>query len=532
MAVASRVADRLNLHRLTASQVAKFAALAALLAILADATIGHGLTWENDPYWTYWVTKTFLIATVIGLGTAWFGIGVGRGALIVLAHTLILTVYYWTLSPVGLPSSPDWLDLQHTWVTGAPIHFGVIYLGYLTALWIWRRRARLRALPDMESRAFGLKVLVMSLLIVLVAGGLSNLALGEFTGATWYVVRILITVPFIMLWRTVVGRDRLSSVVGGITLALVWAAYSQFLGPVGLPDIHNLRIFAQSPPPAPAHWLSYNQLWLISFPIYVVTMVSLLLLGSYQNLKLNLLRPFIIAVLAIAAVTLIAALVIPDDDTGNIANIKSSGQTIVETGSFYSNQFQPGTGQISVYARDTGGGKVSPLPPHDELNIMSTIKSGGHTFDIMAMDPMVDDPLGQFTTWWGVNFNAHHHGRSGIGTDKLPNITSPLAAFGMGDVKMDGQLVAAGVSIHVMTAQKGLPHDKQLELDVGDSRMTPLPFIPSGHLRVLWNNYQGKIPNTSAARYIGGDIVLAVLLIGALWLNGLGNVIYHRSRLL
>src|SRR5437868_8684448 len=103
MAIASRVATRLNLHRLTGSQVAKFTALAALLAILADATIGHGLTWENDPYWTYWVTKTFLIATVIGLGTAWFGVGVGRGALIVLAHTIILTIYYWSLSPIGLP---------------------------------------------------------------------------------------------------------------------------------------------------------------------------------------------------------------------------------------------------------------------------------------------------------------------------------------------------------------------------------------------------------------------------------------------
>src|SRR5205814_1851264 len=26
--------------------------------------LGHALSWENDPYWTYWITKTFLIATV------------------------------------------------------------------------------------------------------------------------------------------------------------------------------------------------------------------------------------------------------------------------------------------------------------------------------------------------------------------------------------------------------------------------------------------------------------------------------------
>src|SRR3712207_4387712 len=80
---------------LTTRGVAKFTALVALLAILSDAAVGHGLLWENDPYWTYWITKTFLIATVFGLGTAWLGSGAGRGAVITLVHTLVLTIYYW-----------------------------------------------------------------------------------------------------------------------------------------------------------------------------------------------------------------------------------------------------------------------------------------------------------------------------------------------------------------------------------------------------------------------------------------------------
>jgi hypothetical protein len=53
--------------------------LVALLVILADAAVGHGLLWENDPYWAYWITKTFLIATVFGLGTTWLGIGAAAG---------------------------------------------------------------------------------------------------------------------------------------------------------------------------------------------------------------------------------------------------------------------------------------------------------------------------------------------------------------------------------------------------------------------------------------------------------------------
>jgi hypothetical protein len=37
---------------LTTRSVASFTALVALLAILADAAVGHGLLWENDPYWS------------------------------------------------------------------------------------------------------------------------------------------------------------------------------------------------------------------------------------------------------------------------------------------------------------------------------------------------------------------------------------------------------------------------------------------------------------------------------------------------
>lgn len=73
-------ADRHQLRQL--SEVVKFTALAAMLAIFFDAAIGHAMIWGNDPYWTYWVTDTLLMATVFGLGTMWLGIGLGRGALI------------------------------------------------------------------------------------------------------------------------------------------------------------------------------------------------------------------------------------------------------------------------------------------------------------------------------------------------------------------------------------------------------------------------------------------------------------------
>jgi hypothetical protein len=514
---------------LSGQQLGLFTALVALAAILADAAIGHGLTWENDPYWTYWITKTFLIATVFGIGTALIGMGRARGAIITAVHTLILTIYYWTLSPVGLPSHPHWLDLEHTWLTGLPIHFGVIYLGYLMALWVWRN-VQLNSEQNFESaRSLALNALGFGALIVLVAGGLSNLALGEFSGVTWYIVRLLITVPFLIFWWGAVGRNLIANIIGAVTLALIWATYSQFLGPVGLPD-SPLRIFSEASPPATVHWQSYNQIWLISLPIYIASMIGILTLAS-RRLDRQMLKPFAVLAAILTLIVLIAMAIIPNDShsAGRRAKIQAQGPVFVETGPFYSDKFTKGNGKISLNATDTGD-RVSPLPPHDELIIHATIQVENHNFLVKVGKPMVEDPAGRHTTWWGVGFDADHHGKSGIGTSELPNIKSELAVFGIGEVYMDGQLVASGVPVHAMTAKSGFPNNAKLELDVGDKEMTPLPGIPNGHLRVLWQDYQGEIPASHTAQYIGGNLVLLGLIAGGLIINNQSSALFNSGK--
>ncbi|MDP9389624.1 MAG: zf-HC2 domain-containing protein [Actinomycetota bacterium] len=152
----------------------------------------------------------------------------GRRAVITAVHALILTVYYWSLSPIALPSHPEWLDLQHTWVTGLPVHFGVIYLGYLAALWLSQRRDRAASRPDTESAtpaAHATRALAVGVAIAIVGSFLEALAVGKFPGVTWFVMRILITVPFVPAWWAAAGRDRASAVGGGITLAFILATY-------------------------------------------------------------------------------------------------------------------------------------------------------------------------------------------------------------------------------------------------------------------------------------------------------------------
>jgi hypothetical protein len=68
-----------GLHLLTGRDVAKFGVMVGFFGIFYDAVLAHGLFWENDPYWTYWITKTFLIATVFSLATAFWGIGLAQG---------------------------------------------------------------------------------------------------------------------------------------------------------------------------------------------------------------------------------------------------------------------------------------------------------------------------------------------------------------------------------------------------------------------------------------------------------------------
>ncbi|MDQ3978145.1 MAG: hypothetical protein M3314_01135 [Actinomycetota bacterium] len=510
-------------NRLTSARdLAKFTGLVALFAIFADAAVGHALLWENDPYWTYWVTKTFLIATIFGLGSAWLGIGIGRGAVITAVHGLVLTIYYWSLSPIGLPSHPEWLDLEHTWGTGVPVHFGVIYLGYLASLWLWRRRERLRAQdatpgPDALSRYAG-TALGVGAGIVVVGGALVSLALGDFPGATWFLVRLLIAVPFLLAWWTFAGRDRVAAVAGGITLAFVFGTYSHFLGPVGLPDL-PLRIFDQAPPEATARWLSYRQEWLISVPILLVVAVAALVLASRRDDRepgaaRTLGLPALVVVVLAAGLGGLAAL--ENEPGGDTATLAAMGATKIEQGSWYSNHFAEGTGELRLVATERNP-RVTPLPPHDGVDLVAAVRHpNGTTYEIVADRPMVEDPLGRHTTWWGVRLNhGWHHGDSGIGTRKLPAVHSEVTVFALARVSADGREVASGVPIHVMTSDSALPG--RIELDVGDEDIS-IPALPDGHLRVTWSDYSGGAGQgpERARNALGSGVLVGLLVLATL----------------
>lgn len=492
--------------------VAKLTGMVALLAIFFDAAVGHGMTWENDPYWTYWITQTFLAATVFGLGTAWLGVGEGRGALMAAVHTAALTAASWSLLPVGTPSQPVWLDLEHALVTGIPIHFAVTYLGYLSGLWLWRRRA-VGVVQPASSARMGCAAVVASVAVVALAGGAAGLALGESPGATWFLVRLLLTVPFLVGWWALAGRDRIAALAGAGVLALVWATYGRYLGPVGLPDT-PLRIGERAAPGATVRWLDYRELWITSLPLYFAAMAIVLLADSFVATGRARARRPLAAAAAFAGVLALTGAIAPPDRHGIRASLEASGPLQIETGDRFRGRFVTGTGELSVDAVDQGG-RATPLPPHDRLVVEATVEGPGGPFRITGTRATVEDPLGRFTTWWGVGFDVEHHGRSGIGTSALPEVESGLAAFGLADVTVAGRVVATNVPLHVMTLDRvgGRPLGG-IELDVGDPALSPVPGLPGGGLRVLWPQYSGAVPTgAAAARYLGGSFVIGAMLL-------------------
>ena len=492
------------------SEVVKFTALAALLAIFLDAAIAHAMLWGNDPYWTYWVTDTLLMATVFGIGTMLFGIGMGRGAIITAVHVLLLTIYYWTLSPIGLPSQPEWLDLERTWITGLPVHLAVYYMGYLGALWLWGRRRRRTVAPTPSDRAqrsmseVAMAALAVAAGVVVVTGIVQALLLQEFMGVTWFVMRIAVAVPFTMAWWVLAGNDRNAAAVGGIVLAFLLTTYSHYLGPVGLPT-GPARLWAENSPPAAVHWLSYSDAFLVMLPLTAIIAVAGFCLASrwfgYRAEAQEARGALVAGGIGAAALVVLGALTAPGlgADASRITLDSVGPASLDGTATAV-----PANLSMTVANRNT---HRTPSPPHDTIDLTAAIPSAnGVTLEIRATQPMIADPAGRFTTFAGVGFGEWHDGRSGIGMTQLEATKSNVVAFALAEIRIGGELVASRVPLQVSATGEENP---RLDLHLANPAVAQLP----DSLHVSWQAFEaGDSDAGENARYLFGGGVLLVLL--------------------
>jgi hypothetical protein len=462
----------------------KFGLLIALAAIFIDAAVAHGLFWDNDPYWTYWITKTFLIATVFIVGTGLIGAGLVQGAVITAAHTLILEIYYQWLAPVGLPQEPEWLDFNHLWITGVPVHYLAIFAGYLMALWLWRLNRPAEAeRASAETRGLAAYAVGVGVLIVALDGVITQgVLLRDFPGLTFFVQHILIGVVFVAVWGAYTPKTVASAIVGALMLALVWTAYGMYLGPRGLPN--SVPVYS-----------GYGDLWLRSFPGHFVAVVLGLLLAhrfaSDRLLPRRAAGPG--GTMAAGAVLAAVLFVHPGevraqsfltDPRGLPASSSASGEAmrVVGPNPVDMRRTVPASGRISIRTIESGN-RWSHVQNIDVVEVRSTFTSGDATYEVIVNQPMPRHPHGAYTTWSGVVYGHQMHGETGIGSDRLPKMRPDIALWGWGEVRRNGEVLTRTAPVHVMATSKGPMKGMMLEVHSEDRALVG---DPEGYLTVMW----------------------------------------------
>lgn len=490
--------------QLTNRDTAKFGLLVGLSAIFIDAVIAHGLFWENDPYWTYWITKSFLIATVFIAGTAFFGIGIVQGLVLTAVHTAILEIYYEFLAPIGLPQEPQWLDDNHLYLTGIPVHYLAILTGYFIALWIWRRanrgvenRDRGDAAPS--PAALAVSSLVATLNILILSGIITHaLLLGEFPGVTYFVQHLLIGFVFIYLWSSYVGMGGGGWIVGALMLSLTWACYAIYLGPAGLPES--------------IVYYTNHQIWSAAFPGDFVAA----LIGLFVTIRLLPKLTPRHAALGVPLLTFLFVTPEPADakPRGLHAAASASGEAHSVRGpnpvDFRS--VQPAHGSIRIKVVE-GGNRWSHVQGRDWVELSADFTTPDGHYRVLADKVMPRHPLGLYTTWNGVALNHDMHGETGIGTSKLPLMKPEISLYGWGKVWRNGRLVAAMAPVHAMVSSKDPMRGIMLEVD---TEQKLLRDVPGGYLTAHWANVSNLRMPTKTLRNVQilgwiGLIGLAVL---------------------
>jgi hypothetical protein len=503
--------------QLSAADSVKFSIVVGLSAIFVDAVIAHGLFWENDPYWTYWITKSFLITSVFLAGTGFIGIGLWQGAALTAVHTLILEIYYQWLTPVGLPQEPEWLDFNHLWTTGVPAHYLAILGGYFLALWLWRRRYRAPVAgeqpPFADASAFVLYSLAAAVLVTVFDGVITQLILlRDFPGITFFVQHILIAFVFVAAWTIATGVGWQGWLVGSLMLALVWGAYNMYLGPRGLP---------LSAP----RYIGYYDLWLYAVPgAFVSSILGWWLAGQFIN-RFRLLRAATTSttIIVFALLTGMPCAEAAEDKSaiqrnGLEARAKASGQAVRVVGPdpVDMKSTRPVTGEITVRTVEMGN-RWSHVQNTDLVEAVATFGGPDGNYTVTINKPMPRHPLGQYTTWSGVVYDHEMHGDTGIGTSKLARMKPDIALWGWAEVKRNNEVIVPMAPAHVMVTTKGAHTGVMLEVNAEDKA---LRGEPDGYITVMWPKVDSlAMPHaqTTTRKVIGWIALIGfVVLFGGL----------------
>jgi hypothetical protein len=429
------------------------------------------------------------------------------GLILTAVHTLILEIYYQWLAPVGLPQEPEWLDFNHLWVTGVPVHFLAILGGYLVALWLWRRNHPVLETERGETWRFVVYGLVTAVVIVSLDGILTqSVLLRDFPGITFFVQRLLITFVFVCVWTAYAGSGSIGWSVGALMLALVWTTYSMYLGPRGLP-------FDQP------YYSGYRDLWWLQFPGGFVSALIGWWIGVWLMNKRRMIGVAGIGMLAgLLGVPADPATAQPKGTDGLVATARASGEGLRVTGAdpFAMNSTVPMNGTITIQTVEMGN-RWSHVQNTDDMQVSAEFTAGDVRYTVKIDKPMPRHPLGSYTTWSGAVYEHEMHGNTGIGTSKLPKVRPEIALWGWAEVSRNGEVIARAAPAHLMVLTDGPIQGVMLEID---TEAKGLSAEPDGYINVMWPTVEAlEMPQEQErTRQVVGWVGIAVfvVLFGAL----------------
>lgn len=166
------------------------------------------------------------------------------------------------------------------------------------------------------------------------------------------------------------------------------------------------------------------------------------------------------------------------------ASASSSGKAMIVIGAdpynFDSTETIDGTIMIEVNDK---GDMQSPLQNIDEVSVSAKFSAHNSDYEISIDEPMLSH--GRLPTWFGVGYNQKMHGKTNIGTNRLPEVEADVIIWGWSKIFKDGQQIHTKVPANIKVMRKGPLSG--ITLMIGTEEKT-LSDIPDGYLHIRWPN--------------------------------------------
>lgn len=191
-----------------------------------------------------------------------------------------------------------------------------------------------------------------------------------------------------------------------------------------------------------------------------------------------------IRALPLLAVLALGACATVPGESGLSASARASGQVQVVVGDdpFDLASTEAGEGTIELDVTNVGD-RWSHVQNTDVISLTAEITHGGDEIRVSIEEAMPRHPKGKYTTWFGVAYDAGHHGRTGIGTSELPALRPEISLWGYADVELNGETIGRSVPAHAMVMPEGEITGILLEVETEERR---LEGLPGGYLTAQW----------------------------------------------